>query len=102
MSKAKPKTKAKATAKTASKTATKAARKSAPKIKAGQKSAKPAKPAIVTPAEATIKVKPRTVQAPTHNQIAVKAYEIWIAMGQPVGQDAENWEAAKQALLDEA
>jgi hypothetical protein len=27
----------------------------------------------------------------THDQIAAKAYEIWLRKGQPRGQDGENW-----------
>src|SRR5437868_4109427 len=35
--------------------------------------------------------------APTHEQIAERAYQIWLIRGMPAGTDAENWfEAEKQ------
>jgi len=36
--------------------------------------------------------------APSTEQIAAKAYEIWIAKGRPIGQDDLNWVEAEQAL----
>jgi hypothetical protein len=35
----------------------------------------------------------------THDQIAAKAYEIWVAKGCPNGQDVANWKEAEAALL---
>ncbi len=34
----------------------------------------------------------------THDQIAQKAYEIWLAKGCPNGLDEENWNEAEAAL----
>ncbi|MEM6259324.1 MAG: DUF2934 domain-containing protein [Planctomycetota bacterium] len=34
----------------------------------------------------------------THDQIAQKAYEIWMAKGCPDGQDEANWNEAKSEL----
>lgn len=36
--------------------------------------------------------------SPTHDQIAAKAYEIWLSKGQPMGQDDANWAEAVKAL----
>lgn len=35
---------------------------------------------------------------PTHEQIARRAYEIWVQSGYPTGQDAENWAQAEREL----
>mgnify|MGYP001793060710 CR=1 FL=1 len=35
---------------------------------------------------------------PTHDEIAVKAYEIWLSKGRPLGQDDANWAEAVEAL----
>jgi hypothetical protein len=43
-------------------------------------------------------VTPRS-DSPTHEQIAKRAYEIWVARGRPHGKDAENWRQAERELL---
>lgn len=43
-------------------------------------------------------VEPKGVNAPTHDQIAMKAYEIWIAHGCPEGQAQKNWHEAEVKL----
>jgi len=35
---------------------------------------------------------------PTHEQIALRAYEIWVHSGYPTGRDAENWAQAEREL----
>lgn len=40
--------------------------------------------------------------APSYEQIAQRAYEIWIAKGRPIGQDDQNWREAEAQLLAEA
>ena len=40
---------------------------------------------------------PATVRA-THDQIAKRAYEIWVAKGRPTGRDLENWNQAEREL----
>lgn len=35
---------------------------------------------------------------PTHEQIALKAYQIWEARGRPTGMDAQNWSDAEASL----
>lgn len=37
-----------------------------------------------------------------HNQIAAKAYEIWLAKGRPTGQDEQNWREAEALLQSNA
>lgn len=65
----------------------------------------PAKPA--TKPSVPLPSKPVEVEAqalsppqpqPTEQDIAAKAYEIWVAKGRPVGQDAQNWAEAEAAL----
>ena len=35
---------------------------------------------------------------PAHDQIAKRAYEIWVSKGRPVGRDQENWQQAEREL----
>lgn len=42
---------------------------------------------------------PKVVTVPTYDQIARRAYEIWIAKGQPTGQDEINWREAERDLM---
>ena len=35
---------------------------------------------------------------PRHDQIAKRAYEIWIAKGRPIGLDEQNWDEAEREL----
>jgi hypothetical protein len=37
-------------------------------------------------------------QHPSPEEIAAKAYERWVARGQPMGQDQEDWFAAEAEL----
>lgn len=39
---------------------------------------------------------------PTHDMIAKRAYEIWIAKGRPTGKDLENWQQAERELCSKA
>ncbi|HEX7008661.1 MAG TPA: DUF2934 domain-containing protein [Phycisphaeraceae bacterium] len=34
----------------------------------------------------------------THEEIARRAYEIWLAKGKPIGQDEQNWHEAEREL----
>lgn len=43
-------------------------------------------------------VSPAPTPTPTHEQIAKRAYEIWVAKGRPVGLDEENWRQAEAEL----
>ena len=38
--------------------------------------------------------------AVTREQIAQRAYEIWLAKGQPAGLDEQNWREAEMELVD--
>ncbi len=80
---------AKATKKTATKstTKTKAKAKTTAKRKVVKRKAK------VTKAAA-----PKITIMLTHDQIAARAYEIWVRKGRRSGDDAANWDAAKQEL----
>lgn len=44
----------------------------------------------------------RAVAGPTHEQIAVRAYQVWEAHGRPVGTDREDWMEAEQILHADA
>ena len=92
MSKSKKQAAGKAAAKTAAKSAVKTASKSAAKAKpkaAAAKATKVVKASSLTP-EITITL--------NHDQIAKRAFGIWVAKGRPTGQDDQNWREAKQAL----
>ena len=41
-----------------------------------------------------------TIQAPTHDEIAVRAYYIWEQHGKPQGYDKDIWSRAEQELFD--
>jgi hypothetical protein len=43
-------------------------------------------------------VRPEEGPGPSHDQIAVRAYELWEAQGGPEGTDRENWFEAEQQL----
>lgn len=45
---------------------------------------------------------PEVVTTVTHDQIARKAYEIWVAKGRPVGQEEQNWREAEAAMTGQA
>ena len=40
----------------------------------------------------------RSKAQPTREQIAQRAYEIWLAKGQPAGMDNQNWQEAEREL----
>ena len=42
--------------------------------------------------------KPEVIITLTHDQIARKAYEIWVSKGRPLGQDEQNWNEAVAQL----
>jgi hypothetical protein len=74
----------KAPAKSAAKTAPKSASKTASKSAAKTAGAKPTPEAVVTM---------------SHDEIANRAYMIWLAKGKPAGQDAANWREAERELV---
>jgi len=44
--------------------------------------------------------KTRTDLAPTHDEVAVRAYYIWEQEGKPQGRDKEIWRLAEQELAE--
>ena len=40
------------------------------------------------------------VVMPTHEEIAARAYEIWLKKGRPEGQDVQNWNEAARELTE--
>jgi hypothetical protein len=55
--------------------------------------------AIPAPRKADLhRVTPSTRPLPSHDQIARRAYEIWIQSGYVIGRDAENWAQAEREL----
>lgn len=55
-----------------------------------------------SPSIANNTAKPATgsrIDTPSHEQIAKRAYEIWVARGKPQGKDLENWRQAERELL---
>ena len=90
--------------------------KKATETKAKKKSKASGKPAAKTnttsPAKSQARTSTTTVAKPkpaqavvvttlNHDQIAAKAYEIWLAKGRPMGQDHQNWTEAEAALRDD-
>jgi len=41
----------------------------------------------------------RTPETPTHEEIALRAYQIWEQEGRPPGRDHEHWKLAEQELM---
>jgi hypothetical protein len=55
--------------------------------------------AIPAPRKAELhRVTPSTRPFPSHDQIARRAYEIWVQSGYVTGRDAENWAQAEREL----
>ncbi len=69
----------------------KSASKSKPKSKSKPAAAKTAPVKAAAPT-------PPALQEPTHEQIAQRAYEIWLRKGRPVGLDVQNWKEAELEL----
>ncbi|MCC7147506.1 MAG: DUF2934 domain-containing protein [Phycisphaeraceae bacterium] len=63
-------------------------------VEAAVKAATPAPAASSRPAGGTSEVKITL----SHDQIAKRAYMIWLAKGKPAGRDAENWLQAVSEL----
>ncbi|MEM6393193.1 MAG: DUF2934 domain-containing protein [Planctomycetota bacterium] len=73
--------------------------------KADKASGKPAAKGSRTkdkPKTKAAQAKPKAVVVLSHDQIAAKAYEVWLQKGRPIGQDAANWDEAEAALRAEA
>jgi hypothetical protein len=69
----------------------------------------PSAPPTANPAQASTGTATATASAPrsvtpssaspTHEQVAKRAYEIWVAKGRPQGKDVENWRQAERELM---
>ena len=44
--------------------------------------------------------KPEVVITMSHDQIAERAYQIWVEKGRPVGTDSDNWAEAESQLRE--
>ena len=84
-------------------TSKKAATKKAP-AKTTARSRAASTGAEAQPKKATRSRKPKTngqtqqAADPHHDQVAQRAYEIWVAKGRPMGQDEQCWYEAEQDL----
>src|SRR5689334_1661593 len=56
----------------------------------------PADSALRYPASAHVKAS----RTPTRDEIAARAYWIWVELGYPAGRDLEHWLQAERELLD--
>lgn len=70
------------------------------KAKAKAKSAKPVKVAkpVVVSASPTPAASPAAALQATDEQVAQRAYDIWVEKGRPYGQEDENWAQALAEL----
>lgn len=94
---------AKNTPKKKTKEVTKTASAAKAKSKKAETQAKPKAAAAVSKPKAPKAKKPvnsdlTPVIKIKHDDVAAKAYEIWLAKGRPIGQDEQNWLEAVDAL----
>lgn len=73
------------------------------KAKPAAKPAKASSPVRTRPASRKKAAVPKTGKtiiavAPSKEQISVRAYEIWLRKGRPLGQDQQNWLEAESEL----
>jgi phage protein D len=97
MSDSKKNKKTKKSDKAKSTTKTKSAKQASAK-KAAAAKASASKPKTARKGKAPANPDAKPVVVVSHDQIARKAYEIWLAKGKPHGQDEQNWLEAKSAL----
>jgi hypothetical protein len=57
-------------------------------------------PAVAEPAK-TAPLATAPAPEPTYEEIAARAYDVWIAAGRPEGRDHENWMEAERQLRAE-
>jgi hypothetical protein len=66
---------------------------------AGPLQSGPAKTTMIAAAKAALRKPFKTEKAvPSHEEIVVRAYEIWLATGQQPGHDQEHWFQAEREL----
>lgn len=99
----------KTTKKKATRKVTETASSPVPQVAAPVAAAKPIKKVVAAPkkkavttkkVEAPVVAKPAPT-APTFDEIAARAYDIWVRKGRPYGQDHENWKEAEAELWAE-
>ncbi|MCE9590746.1 MAG: DUF2934 domain-containing protein [Planctomycetes bacterium] len=66
--------------------------------KASATPSSPAPAAAPTAAPRSAAAAPVFKPRPTHDEIARRAYEVWVRKGRPVGRDLENWNDAEREL----
>ncbi|MEQ9461326.1 MAG: DUF2934 domain-containing protein [Phycisphaeraceae bacterium] len=87
----------------ARKSTTGRARRTVGEAKAAVKSVvKAARAASKTSLKDQATVKPSVVVTLTHDQIANRAYFLWLAQGKPRGREFENWVRAESELRQSA
>ncbi len=64
-------------------------------VQASQKSAIQSSPPLIT----AVACKPSAARKPTHDEIAKRAYQIYIEKGMPRGQSEQIWQQAEKELL---
>ena len=61
---------------------------------------KPKKKSSARGSKRVKKFEQTVVAMPTHEEIAARAYEIWLRKGRPQGQDIQNWNEAIRELTE--
>ena len=84
----------------ARKTSEKAGKTVSVKPKNKDKSKSKAKTKAETGPKRAKKYEQPVVVMPSHDQIAERAYELWLRKGRPQGQDAQNWDEARRELTE--
>jgi Protein of unknown function (DUF2934) len=54
--------------------------------------------AVATPESKTVR-HPAAIKIPTHDEIAHRAYDIYVKIGYKQGQCNQNWQQAEKSLL---
>jgi len=86
-------------------TRTKTATKSNGRASAAKSTRKPASRATAVRRTATAKkeapkAEPKVIMMMSHDQIAERAYHIWLKKGRPTGCDEDNWIEAEKELAE--
>lgn len=68
------------------------------KVKAEKKRAAPKKTAAKSTKPKATQTKSKAAPIVTHDQIAHRAYELWLESGRPIGKDQIIWLAAEREL----
>lgn len=68
------------------------------KVKAVAKRASAKKPSVRSTKPKSTKAKSKAALAVTHDQIAKRAYELWLGYGRPIGKDQILWLQAEHEL----